>query len=91
VDLGSHFGLSLEGERDAAGRDEECLLHWERDVSTLTGVTHATLLARARHAVRDRGLTPLHETRWTTATTHLDRLIADCLAPLLAGGAVVTS
>jgi len=52
IDLGSHFGLLLEGRTDATGRDEECL------VRAADGVifSHRMLLQRTDHdwpVVRD--------------------------------------
>lgn len=91
VDLGNHFGLSLEGERGAVGRSEECLLEWPPGAPAPTGHTHRTLLDAARQIVADRKLTPLHVTAWTGSTPSLDSLVGRCLAPLLAGGTVVTA
>ena len=63
VDLGSHFGLALEGEADAEGRDEEAAIVY---TSAMRGrplgavLTHRGLLANEHHAskgiVRDRRL-----------------------------------
>lgn len=91
VDLGSHFGLALEGDREAAGRDEECLVHLAPGSTDLVPWTHRELLSRARQGLRDRQLTPVHETRWLAPSTGVDALLADCLTPLLIGGRVVTS
>lgn len=91
VDLGSHFGLALEGDREAAGRDEECLVHLAPGSTDLVPWTHRELLSRARQGIRDRQLTPVHETRWLAPSTGVDALLADCLTPLLIGGRVVTS
>lgn len=91
VDLGSHFGLALEGDREAAGRDEECLVHLAPGSTDLVPLTHRELLSRARQGIRDRQLTPVHETRWLAPSTGVDALLADCLTPLLIGGRVVTS
>ena len=55
VDLGTHHGLSLEGERDAEGRDEEAAIVY---TSAMRGtplgavLTHANLLANARAAMQ---------------------------------------
>jgi hypothetical protein len=45
IDLGSHFGLLLEGRTDATGRDEECLVR-AADGATFT---HRVLLQQADH------------------------------------------
>jgi hypothetical protein len=50
VDLGSHFGLALEGDSAAPGRDEECIVYLGRDASdpSLEHVlTHRHLIAKA--------------------------------------------
>jgi hypothetical protein len=90
VDLGSHFGLALEGDREAAGRDEECVLHFAPGSTDLVPYTHRDLLSLARQGIRDRQLTPVHETRWLATSTGVDALLADCLTPLLIGGRVAT-
>jgi acyl-CoA synthetase (AMP-forming)/AMP-acid ligase II len=51
VDLGSHHGLSIEGERDVRGRDEEAVIVYTsamRGVPLGAVLTHANLLANAR-------------------------------------------
>ena len=51
VDLGSHHGLALEGDQTVAGRDEECVLFYERaddGGSRRITLTHRALLAWAR-------------------------------------------
>lgn len=50
VDLGSHHGLALEGDQLAEGRDEECVLFYDREGGQLRRVTltHRDLLALAR-------------------------------------------
>jgi hypothetical protein len=48
VDLGSHFGLTLEGDSEAPGRDEACIVYPVRDVSGAYGetvLTHRHLIA----------------------------------------------
>lgn len=82
VDLGSHFGLPLEGQRDAEGRDEECLLIGERIV------THRDLLSDARAFGAAAGLTPVDRTMTVMPTADLDRFVAGVIAPLLYGGEV---
>lgn len=90
VDLGSHFGLALEGELAAAGRDEECLLAWRPTDAAPTMWTHRALLEQSRRTVVERSLTPVHRTRWMTSPTDVGELLVTCLAPLLAGGDVET-
>ena len=51
VDLGSHHGLALEGDRTIDGRDEECVLFYEAPsdgASRRVTMTHRVLLASAR-------------------------------------------
>ena len=91
VDLGSHFGLALEAERDVRGRDEEAAIVY---TSAMRGtplgavLTHANLLANARSTVEaaanvadDHVLALLH-------FTHLFGLTVTASAPLLAGARV---
>ncbi|HEY0929346.1 MAG TPA: hypothetical protein VGE27_05460 [Gemmatimonas sp.] len=82
VDLGSHFGLSLEGDREAEGRDEECLLH-DGQVHT-----HRSLLHEARAFGRSAALTPVDRTCTIMPHANVDLLVAGVAAPLLFGGEV---
>ena len=82
VDLGSHFGLALEGDREAEGRDEECLLFGERTF------THRELLHEARSFGRSAALTPVDRTCTIMPTADVDLFIAGVAAPLLFGGEV---
>ncbi|MEN9791855.1 MAG: hypothetical protein RLZZ63_1513 [Gemmatimonadota bacterium] len=78
VDLGSHVGLSVEGETDIPGRDEECLLLastppvvlTHREVLDLDGLEHtvAHVIAQA-----------------PTAAPPVASLLSELLIPLLAG------
>lgn len=93
VDLGSHHGLSLEGQIDVEGRDEEAAVVY---TSAMDGVplgavlTHRNLLANARatsavlaNAADDRILAVL-------PFAHLFGFTGTCSAPLLAGARVTT-
>ena len=54
VDLGSHHGLSIEGERGVRGRDEEAVIVYTsamRGTALGAVLTHANLLANARATV----------------------------------------
>lgn len=56
VDLGSHHGLLLEGDQQAAGRDEECVVTMESVANgsrQLVSHTHRALLEAARAAASD--------------------------------------
>lgn len=93
VDLGSHHGLSLEGERDIAGRDEEAVIIYRSTGHGMplgTVLTHANLLHSARASVSASGgmaddhvlaLLPFAKPFGLTATG---------VAPLLAGARVTT-
>ena len=53
VDLGSHFGLALEGAADLPGRDEECTIRYgatSAGAPVVTVSTHRDLIAGARRA-----------------------------------------
>lgn len=82
VDLGSHFGLSVEGQREAEGRDEECLLVGDRALS------HRELLAEVRAFGVAAGLTPVDRTLTIMPTVDLDVFVAGVATPLFFGGAV---
>ena len=92
VDLGSHFGLSLEGESDVPGRDEECLVVYEADAAggkRPVRITHRELLAHP-HA-------HLHEHLHAHLRAHLlpqsrsIPMIDDLIGPLLSGARVTTT
>ena len=56
IDLGSHFGLDLEGARDAEGLEEECVLFFEAGSSVPVVRTHRELIADARVAITNNGV-----------------------------------
>lgn len=85
VDLGSHFGLSLEGDREAEGRDEPCLLIAG---PAQTVHTHRQLLQHARDFGRNAALTPVDRTCTIMPHIDIDLLVAGVAAPLLYGGQV---
>ncbi len=93
IDLGSHFGLSLEGDADAPGRDEECAIVY---TSAMAGrplgaiLTHRNLLANARGTVETAAMTADDHTLALLPWTHLFGLVATGIAPLVAGGRVTT-
>lgn len=93
VDLGSHFGLEIEGREDAYGADEECAVVY---TSAMAGrplgaiLTHLNLIANAhgtmaaaRQASDDHVLALLP---WS----HLFGLTVTASAPLLKGARVTT-
>jgi long-chain acyl-CoA synthetase len=93
ADLGSHHGLSLEGERDVAGRDEEAAIVY---TSALCGtplgavLTHANLLANARSTVEALANVADDHVLALVPFAHLLGLTVTASAPLLAGGRVST-
>ena len=93
VDLGSHHGLSIAGERDARGRDEEAVIVY---TSAMRGrplgavLTHANMLANARSTVEAMHCTPDDEVLAFLPYSHLFGLTVSGVAPLLAGGRVRT-
>ncbi len=93
VDLGSHFGLSLEGERDVPGRDEEALIVY---TSAMRGtplgavLTHANLLANASSTAEAVANVADDHVLALLPFAHLFGLTVTASAPLLAGARVTT-
>lgn len=93
VDLGSHFGLSLEGDAVAAGRDEECAIVY---TSAMQGIpmgavlTHRNLLANARQTVEAAGNVASDHALAVLPFSHLFGLTVSLVAPLLVGASVTT-
>lgn len=93
VDLGSHHGLSLEGERDTPGRDEEAAIVY---TSAMRGtplgavLTHRNLLANVRSTVEALADTADEHVLALLPFAHLFGLTVTACAPLLVGGRVTT-
>lgn len=87
VDLGAHFGIELEGERDALGRDEIAVYFG----SSIAHATHRDLLARARHVRDKKQLTPVDRVHAAAPFSRQLGFVAGLLAPLLAGASVTTT
>jgi long-chain acyl-CoA synthetase len=93
VDLGSHHGLQIEGERDVRGRDEEAVIVY---TSAMRGtplgavLTHANLLANARSTVEAVAQTSHDDVLALLPYSHLFALTVTCSAPMLAGARVRT-
>ena len=91
VDLGSHHGLSLEGERDVVGRDEEAVIVY---TSAMRGtplgaiLTHAHLLANARSTIEALGNAGDDHVLALLPFAHLFGLTVTASAPLLVGARV---
>ena len=93
VDLGSHHGLSIEGERDVRGRDEEAVIVYTsamRGVPLGAVLTHANLLANARSTVEAAAQTSDDDVLALLPFAHLFALTVTAGAPLLAGARVRT-
>ena len=93
IDLGSHFGLEVEGDAEAPGRDEECAIVY---TSGMAGralgaiLTHRNLITNARAAVQAAAFTPGSHLLAVLPFSHLFGLTVSGIAPLLAGARVST-
>lgn len=93
VDLGSHFGLDLEGEQGVRGSDEEAVVVY---TSAMAGtplgaiLTHRNLLANARSTIEAAEMTDADHMLALLPLSHLFGLTVTAIAPLLAGGRVST-
>jgi hypothetical protein len=91
VDLGTHFGLSIEGTTDAPGRDEPCLV-------TDLGIpgqgplrhSHRAVLADAARVGIERGIAGTSVVRASWDWSRASPLVATLIAPLLKGAKVLT-
>ena len=93
VDLGSHHGLAIEGERDVPGSDEEAVIVYTsamRGVPLGAVLTHANMLANARSTVEAARQTTDDDVLALLPLSHLFALTVACGSPLLAGGRVRT-
>ena len=93
VDVGSHFPLSLVGDRDAEGSAEEAVIVY---TSAMHGrplgaiLTHRNLLANARATVGAMGLRSSDNVLAALPFSHLFGLVVGGIAPLIAGANVAT-
>ncbi len=93
VDLGSHFGLPLEGEAGTPGSDDEAAIVY---TSAMAGrplgaiLSHANLLANGRSTVVAGRNTSDDEVLAVLPFSHLFGLTVTGTAPLLAGARVTT-
>ena len=93
VDLGTHFGLDLEGDASAPGRDEECAIVYTSAMAGLplgAVLTHRNLLANARQTVEAAANTTADHVLAVLPFSHLFGLTASLIGPLLAGARVTT-
>jgi long-chain acyl-CoA synthetase len=93
VDLGSHLGLSLEGDTTAPGRDEEAAIIY---TSAMAGqplgavLTHHNLIVNARSTIAAAAITSDERALALLPLSHLFGLTVTGSTPLLAGGRVFT-
>jgi len=93
VDLGAHHGLSIEGERDVDGRDEEAVIVY---TSAMRGtplgavLTHRNLLANARATIEAMEIVSTDHVFAILPYAHLFGLTVTGSAPLIAGARVTT-
>lgn len=85
LDLGSHFGLSLEGTHDAAGSEEECLIVKGK------AYTHRQLLNQAREHTNSGTLALGGRSTIADPAVAIDPLVTLVIAPLLEGGGVYSA
>ncbi|MEP7001189.1 MAG: AMP-binding protein [bacterium] len=93
VDLGSHHGLSLEGETNATGRDEEAAIVYTsamRGTQLGAAVTHRNLLTNARSTIQALEMTASEHALAVLPFAHLFGLTVTATAPLLLGARVTT-
>ena len=93
VDLGSHHGLSLEGERDVEGRDEEVAVVYTsamRGTALGAAVSHRNLIANARSTIEALDITSSEHVLAVLPFAHLFGLTVTASAPLMVGGRVTT-
>ncbi len=93
VDLGSHHGLSVEGDSDVSGSEDEAVVVY---TSAMTGtplgaiLSHRNLLANARSTIAAAANTSDDRVLALLPFSHLFGLTVTASAPLLAGGTVLT-
>jgi acyl-CoA synthetase (AMP-forming)/AMP-acid ligase II len=90
VDVGSHFGLSIEGEEESEGSEEEAIVAREMAGGSLRSFTHRELLEAARGVVSAAALEAGDEVVALLPFHQARGLVSGLLAPLLAGASVVT-
>ena len=93
VDLGSHAGMSITGNTDAAGSDEElAIVYTSAMAGTPLGaiLSHRNLLANARSAIVANGNTADDCMLAALPFSHLFGLTVTAASPLLTGARVIT-
>jgi long-chain acyl-CoA synthetase len=92
IDLGSHFGLDLEGEAEA-GSDEECVIVYTSAMAgTALGavLTHRNLMANARSAIDAISLNDTDHVLAALPFSHLFGFTTTLAASLMAGARITT-
>lgn len=93
VDLGSHVGMTIEGDADVRGSPDEAVIVY---TSAMAGMplgailTHRNLLSNARAATEATGLSPDDRVLALLPFSHLFGLTVTGSGPLLTGAHVVT-
>jgi Acyl-CoA synthetases (AMP-forming)/AMP-acid ligases II len=93
VDLGSHLGMTIEGNVEAAGSNDEALIVY---TSAMAGVplgailSHHNILANARSTIAATGTTSADHVLALLPFAHLFGFAVAAVTPLLAAGRVTT-
>lgn len=93
VDLGSHFGLDLAGDADAAGAEEECAIVYTSAMAGLplgAILSHRNLLANARSTMKGVAQAADDHVLALLPWAHLFGLTVTASSPLLAGARITT-
>jgi|GEM_PF-1517856 len=90
VDVGSHFGLAIEGEEESEGSDEEAVVVRDPSSGGLRSLTHRELLGAARVVAEAARLAGADEVLALLPFNEARGIAAALLAPLLAGARVTT-
>jgi acyl-CoA synthetase (AMP-forming)/AMP-acid ligase II len=90
LDVGSHFGLSIEGDEESEGSDEEAIVARDTAGGAFRSFTHRELLEAARGVVNAAALGQGDEVPALLPFHEAHGLTAGLIAPLLAGARVVT-
>ena len=93
IDIGSHFGLELEGDVDDVGSDDEAAVVYTSAMegSALGAIlTHHNLIANGRATIEAAGITANDHVLAVLPYSHLFGMTVTLTAPMLAGARVTT-
>jgi long-chain acyl-CoA synthetase len=93
IDLGSHFGLPLEGATNAEGSEEEAIVVYSSGMNGYmrgARLTHRNLLSSARSTITASAMDRDTHSLALLPMAHLFGLVVSTGAPLLAGARVTT-